>query len=90
MRPGPLRTRLAMADAIVWPAAIIAWIWTSPPSGNMGATLSALVFWWGLVKFNRAAGREAYPREYRFTTWRVAQVLMVVGVYWYGLYVVGR
>lgn len=89
MKPGPWRTRLAVVDAVAWPALIGGYMLesmhTSHASGNMGSTLLMLVFVWGLAKLQRALGREACPRPYKFTTWLVARVLMAMGVFVLGI-----
>jgi len=76
----PGRRWLAAVDAVGWPAAWVALVFSAPvPTGVVGQVAVAVAVWCGLGRLHRALCEN---HRYWFTTWRwgrVALAMLVMG-----------
>ena len=77
----PGRVGLAAADAVVWPALLVAAVLKAQmPTGVVGPVVIAMAVLFGLNRLHRAIWLN---HRYRFTTWRLGKVvagLLVMGL----------
>ena len=70
----PLRI-LALADAVLFPALGLYWIWSRPGKGSLvGAAMATLLVWWGIKRGARAL--LAFD-DYRWITRHLVRLALV-------------